>query len=134
MRSAVVIFSSGKEWGAAKDYYCPVKMGAYPYGECFDMVLGDWNLILLHGGWGKVPAAASAEYALTHWQPDLIINLGTCGGFSGRIERGEVILVNRTVLYDIVEQMGDQVAAIQRFAARLDLSWLRTPYPAAVRT
>jgi adenosylhomocysteine nucleosidase len=60
--------------------------------------------------------------------------LGTCGGFAGKIERGEVILVNRTVIYDIVEQMGDQSAAIQRFAAQLDLSWLRKPYPGLVRT
>ncbi|MBI4639200.1 MAG: hypothetical protein HY731_00795 [Candidatus Tectomicrobia bacterium] len=35
------------------------------------------------------------------------MNLGTCSGFEGRIEKGTIILVERTIVYDIIEQMLD---------------------------
>ena len=63
--------------------------------------------------------------------PDLLVNLGTCGGFEGRIERGQIILVERTAIYDILEQMSDSEAAIRHYSAELDLDWLghRAPTP-----
>ena len=133
MTRAVVVFSAGQEWAAAKEFYAPAGLERTPYGECFFQRQDAWDLTLIHGGWGKVPAAASAEYALTRWQPDLLVNLGTCGGFAGTITAGEVVLADRTLVYDIVEQMGDPAAAIEHFSTRLDLTWLREPYPQAVR-
>jgi adenosylhomocysteine nucleosidase len=50
--------------------------------------------------------------------------LGTCGGFAGRIETGTIILVKRTLVYDIIEQMGDGAEAIEYYSADIDLSWL----------
>jgi adenosylhomocysteine nucleosidase len=61
---------------------------------------------------------------IDHYQPDLLINLGTCGGFAGRIQTGTVILVERTLVYDIIEQMGDSAEAIEHYATNIDLSWL----------
>ena len=55
-------------------------------------------------------AAASAQYALDRWHPAALINLGTCGGIAGRVERFATILATKTVVYDIVEQMGDAQA------------------------
>jgi adenosylhomocysteine nucleosidase len=57
------------------------------------------------------------------------VNLGTCGGFAGRAERGETILVDRTVVYDIEERMGDPAAAIAHFSTGIDLSWMKRPWP-----
>ncbi|RPI83169.1 MAG: hypothetical protein EHM41_16570 [Chloroflexi bacterium] len=45
---------------------------------------------------GKISAAASTQYIIDRWNPDLLINLGTCGGFEGCIERGAVVLVEKT--------------------------------------
>ena len=64
--------------------------------------------------------------------PDLIVNLGTCGGFEGVVEQGDVILVDRTFVYDIVELMGDLDISTY-YASALDLSWLAEPYPYPVR-
>ena len=61
--------------------------------------------------------------------PDLLVNLGTCGGFEGRIARGTVILVNKTIVYDIIEQMSDPNEAIFHYSTELDLSWLPDPLP-----
>jgi nucleoside phosphorylase len=41
------------------------------------------DLAFLHGGWGKVAAAGSTQYAIDRWAPARLINLGTCGGFKG---------------------------------------------------
>ena len=61
------------------------------------------------------------------------MNLGTAGGFAGAIERHAVVLVDRTLIYDIIEAMGDSAEAIASYGATLDLSWLGpAPYPSAV--
>ena len=91
-------------------------------------------VVLLHGGWGKVAAAGSAQYAIDRWRPRYLVNLGTAGGFAGAIERHAIVLVDRTIIYDIIEAMGDSVEAITSYGATIDLSWLRTPYPSAVTT
>lgn len=124
---AVVIISADIEWAAA----CASLPAAsrqespfgtwFPAGELFD-VRGE--VIFLQGGWGKIAAAASAQYAIDRWQPRLLINLGTCGGIRGRIERGEVLLVEQCVVYDIYEQMGDAEAHIDHYRTAVDLSWL----------
>lgn len=130
--AALVIVSASAEWRAAREAYagCPAETG--PYGEWFECDLDGVRVVFLHGGWGKIAAAASAQYAVQRWQPELVINLGTCGGLAGRLERGTVVLATETLVYDIIEQMGDPQAAIDHFTTRMDLSWLRRPYPMAV--
>ena len=78
----------------------------------------------MQGGWGKVSAAASAQWAIDHHHPDLILNLGTCGGLEGRIERHTILLVERTYQYDIQEQMTDPEEANRFYSSELDLTWL----------
>jgi len=88
----------------------------------------------MHGGWGKVAAAGSTQYAIDRWQPKRIINLGTCGGFSGRVQRGDVILAEKTIIYDIFEKMSDHPEqAIRKFTVAFDLSWLPDPLPQPVK-
>ena len=90
-------------------------------------------MIFFHGGWGKIAAAGSTQYAIDRWQPGLLVNLGTCGGFAGQVHQGEILLVERTVVYDIIELMGDFDEHIAHYSTFLDLSWLSPPYPHAVR-
>ncbi len=129
----VVIISANAEWRALKATTGVVEMLTSPYGESFTQIVGGEPLIFFHGGWGKVSAAASAQYVIDRWGPELLVNLGTCGGFAGCIEPGEVILADRTLVYDIIEQMGDGDEAIRHYETALDLSWLREPYPHPVR-
>jgi adenosylhomocysteine nucleosidase len=72
------------------------------------------------------------QYVIDHDTPDLVVNLGTCGGFDGLVDQGDVILVDRTIVYDIVELMGD-LDILSYYASSLDLSWLAEPYPHPVR-
>ena len=120
----VVIISANSEWRAVKELFPNLKLQQSPFGETAFLNLSTFNLQLFHGGWGKISAAATAQYVIDHFHPDLLINLGTCGGFAGRIETGTVILVERTLVYDILEQMGDGAEALEHYAVDIDLSWL----------
>ncbi len=126
--NVVVIISAKSEWRAVKEILVPSDLRSTPMGEWFDVALDikarDMVTRFFHGGWGKISAAATTQYAIDHFHPDLLINLGTCGGFAGRIERGTIILVTKTIVYDIVEQMSDPDEAIARYSTELDLSWL----------
>lgn len=130
---AVVTISANAEWQFVRGFYPAMPVQTSSLGEWFEMQLSGQPVIFFHGGWGKIAAAASTQYILGRWNPDLLVNLGTCGGFAGAIDRGTVLLVERTLVYDIIEQMSDPQAAIRHYTVELDLSWLREPYPQAVQ-
>ena len=133
----IVLSSARQEWQAVVASYKPAIQEESPFGEWFSTQVtvpapGAPQLIpvlFLHGGWGKVAAAASTQYAIDRWQPDLLVNLGTCGGFAGEIERGEIVLAERTLIYDIIEQIGSADAALAHFSSEMDLSWLQGDLP-----
>jgi len=126
----VVIISANAEWRPVKALFPDYEIRISPFGEWFDTEL----VTFFHGGWGKISAAATTQYVIDHFQPDLLVNLGTCGGFEGRIETGTIILVEKTIVYDIIEQMGDADEAIEHYSTEIDLSWLDENRPlSAVR-
>ncbi|MEJ7603901.1 MAG: 5'-methylthioadenosine/S-adenosylhomocysteine nucleosidase [Kofleriaceae bacterium] len=133
---AVVIVSANMEWKAVTARYPDARMVKTPWGDTFERevsVAGQpTRVVFLHGGWGKVAAAGSAQYAIDRWHPRYLINLGTAGGFAGSIERHAIVLADRTLIYDIKEAMGDSAEAIADYATTIDLAWL-TETPATVR-
>lgn len=129
-----VLISARAEWRAVIEFYNNPSISESPFGACFRINIAGNDVLFLHGGWGKVAAAASTQYCIDTCHPQVLINLGTCGGFAGRVEQGEILLVNETLIYDIVERMGDALEALQHYTTHIDLSWLRPPYPQPVRT
>ena len=150
---AAIIISSPIEWRATLPLFPDAKVQASPMGAWFETKIRAPNstaetqvgirtgilretglrVIFFHGGWGKISAAASAQYVIDRWSPKVLINLGTCGGFSGEIERGEILLVERAIVYDIVEQMTDPDEALAHYTTNIDLSWLKGEPPHPVR-
>jgi adenosylhomocysteine nucleosidase len=147
MGKVVVLISADAEWRAVCQLIPFAKTYQTPYGSWFSaqlspnssdaMIIRPFDaenplghqLIFFHGGWGKISAAGSTQYALDIWKPVLLINLGTCGGIQGQIEPGEILLIDRTIVYDIVEQMGDYSEHIDHYSTRIDLSWLAEKEP-----
>lgn len=129
----VILISANAEWRVIKELYPDLEIRRSPFGEFADLKLDTWNATLFHGGWGKISAAATAQYVIDRLKPDLLVNLGTCGGFAGRIDAGEIILVEQTLVYDIIEQMGDGAEAIEHYATQIDLSWLPNNFPFTIR-
>ena len=130
----VVLLSANAEWEAVRDSFPGVELFSSPYGGYFKTAIENREVILAQGGWGKISAAASTQFAINHFQPKVVVNLGTCGGFTGSIECGLTILVNEPIVYDIIEQMTDPEEAIRFYSSRLDLSWLKQPFPQSVIT
>jgi len=124
----VVLISANAEWEATKSLFPGSLIEISPFGESFALALDSWDLMLFHSGWGKISSAAVMQYVIDHYTPDLIVNLGTCGGFAGSVNQGEVILVEKTFVYDILELM-EEGDVSPFYASTLDLSWLQEPYP-----
>lgn len=133
VKIALVIISAEAEWRTAVAYHQGCQLYESPYNPWFQMEIDGITTIFYHGGWGKISAAATAQYAIDRWQPKLLINLGTCGGFSGLIQPGEIILAEETLVYDIYERMGSAQEALDYYTTRIDLSYLKEPYPLNVR-
>ena len=132
----VVLISANAEWCAIGKLFPDADYQSSPYGEWFSTDLNStqsYPVIFYHGGWGKIAAAASTQYVIDRWKPQLLVNLGTCGGFEGEIERGAILLVEKTIVYDIIEQMGDYDEHISHYTTPIDLSWLRSTYPPDVK-
>jgi adenosylhomocysteine nucleosidase len=127
--AVVILVSANAEWRVVKEISSPAQIQISPFGESFLM----GGLTWFYGGWGKVSAAATSQYVIDKFHPRLLVNLGTCGGFEGCVERGTVILVTKTIVYDIFEQMSDPEEAISYYSSDIDLSWLPTPLPYKVQ-
>ena len=130
---AVVLISANGEWQAVRDLFPSAEYASTPYGDWFEWQIGGETLSVMQAGWGKSASSGAAQYAIDRWQPEILVNLGTCGGFADRVERGEVILAERTVIYDIIEQMSDSDEAIRQRSVEIDLSWLKKTIPFDVR-
>ncbi|HOV06260.1 MAG TPA: 5'-methylthioadenosine/S-adenosylhomocysteine nucleosidase [Anaerolineaceae bacterium] len=128
-----VIISAKAEWEATLEAYPEARVQSSPLGDYFLQENTHYQLVFFHEGWGKVAAAAATQYLIDRWQPQLLINLGTCGGFKEKISTGEIILVRETIIYDIIERMGDAREALERYSVFLDLSFLAEPFPQPVR-
>ena len=128
----VVLISAIAEWNAVKPLFPKAKIEHFPFGEYFSIPMQDDQISFFHSGWGKISSAGSLQHVIDHYSPDLIVNLGTCGGFAGSVEQGDIILVDKTYVYDIVELMGD-LDVVSYYASSLDLSWLAEPYPFPAR-
>jgi adenosylhomocysteine nucleosidase len=109
--TTIVLISANTEWRILRTFFPDGALHPSPLGAWFtlDLLINGQTepVIFFHGGWGKIAAAASTQYVIDRWSPELLVNLGTCGGFAGEIEKGTIILVERTIIYDIIEQMSD---------------------------
>jgi len=131
MVRVVVIVSADGEWRTIPGIFPDAEYCDSPYGQWMTQTIASEPVVFFHGGWAKIPSAASAQYAIDTWSPELVINLGTCGGFRGHVENDEIVLVEKTVVYDVVNQIGDQESVVRYLATEIDNGWLGddTPIP-----
>ncbi len=126
-----ILISANGEWRAVLDLLDPATRLNSPFGEYFHTQVNGQPVLFFQGGWGKVSAAASAQYVIDNFSPERLINLGTCGGLRGQAKVGDILLVTETVYYDIHERMGDPDDAIRFYSAKLETG--EPPYPIPVR-
>ena len=59
------------------------------------------QVVLLKSGIGKVNAAMSTTILIHHFQPDLIINTGSAGGFDSELEVGAIVISDEVRHHDV---------------------------------
>jgi adenosylhomocysteine nucleosidase len=118
----VALISATAEWKIIVAQFPGDALHATPFGPWLSHRLGGEDVVFFHGGYGKVAAAGSTQYAIDRWHPAVVVNLGTCGGFGGERKVGDIVLARETFIYDIVELMGSADEAIEDFHTRLDPS------------
>jgi len=116
----VVIVSANSEWRLVRRLI-PGTPYDSPCGEWLPISEERMPVVVLNGGWGKIAAAASAQYAIDRWRPRAIVNLGTCGGLGDRVASGEVILARRTLVYDMSVEIGDPEEELAWYTTSIDL-------------
>ncbi|MFZ3070442.1 MAG: 5'-methylthioadenosine/S-adenosylhomocysteine nucleosidase [Anaerolineaceae bacterium] len=129
----LVLISAGAEWRALLTLLPDIKVSQTPFGEYFITDVLENPVIFLHGGWGKVATAGATQYAIDRWNPKLLLNLGTCGGLAGKVERDTLILAEETVIYDIIEGMSSYQKAIDHYTSKAELGWLGESLPFPVK-
>ena len=128
-----VLVSADTEWRAVKPLFAGAKLHQSPYGEYFFANVERERVLFFHGGWGKVAAAGSTQYVIDRFKPAQLINLGTCGGVEGRIQRFDVVAPEKVVIYDIAEAMGDSEEAIAHYTTGIKLP-AQVPVPVVKAT
>jgi adenosylhomocysteine nucleosidase len=118
----VAMISASAEWKIVRAQLSEPPQHDTPFGEWLVHRIGGQDVVFCHGGYGKVAAAGSTQYAIDRWHPALLVNLGTCGGFGGERKVGDIVLASDTLIYDIIERMGNPDEAIEDFHTRLDTS------------
>lgn len=63
--------------------------------------IGDYFVILMQCGMGKVSAALGAQALITEFHPDYVINTGCAGALAGDLAIGDIVLSTVTVEWDI---------------------------------
>jgi adenosylhomocysteine nucleosidase len=127
-----VVVSANMEWKAIKKSYTDENYQKSVWGEFFFKNIANQKVLFFHEGWGKVAAAGATQFVIDNFKPEFIINLGTCGGFEGKVERLDIILADKTIIYDIIEAMGDSKEAIADYSTNIDLKWLGNKYPSSI--
>ena len=132
-QNIIVLISADEEWITASDYLRPTEVYSSPFGEWFpyelDVQSTQITVTFFQTGCGKMPAAAATQFVIDKFNPKMIINIGTCGGFKGKIEKKSILMAKETVVYDICERSGQHDEMIDKFRCIVDLSWIEKPYP-----
>lgn len=115
----VALISATAEWKIIVAQLPEAPVHDTPFGQYLTHRMAGEDVVFFHGGYGKISAAGSTQYAVDRWRPKLLVNLGTCGGFGER-KVGDVMLASETFVYDIVELMGSADEAIEDYHTRLD--------------
>lgn len=76
------------------------------------------EVVLLKSGIGKVNAAMGTTLLIDKFQPDLIINTGSAGGFHGELNVGDVVISSAVTHHDVdVTVFGYEYGQVPRMPA-----------------
>jgi len=75
------------------------KEGKYPF-QFFFSKYKNLDIISAKCGLGKIRSASFTQYAIDHYDFDLIVNFGSCGQIDKNVKIGDLIFCTETIEYD----------------------------------
>jgi adenosylhomocysteine nucleosidase/adenosylhomocysteine/aminodeoxyfutalosine nucleosidase len=118
---------SRHEWKSIKQILGikPGKALSQPFGQYFKRSINGHTGTFYQSGDTKTRSSAACQYVINRWHPDAIVNLGTCGGVSSKIQKLDLIMADRTVQYDCIIRFGEKRELFYRpMITVIDTSWV----------
>lgn len=95
---AVVLTAIPVEHQAVREHLLDVQEQVHPAGTIFHLGRlrsGLWQVVLTQTGQGNQRAAALAERAISHYQPDLVMFVGVAGRLHTDLSLGDVVVAKK---------------------------------------
>lgn len=117
------------EWDAALEYYGKrsEECNKYPFGEYFEIEIGNASLIFYSTNARKVNSAAANQWMICTYKLSKIIVIGTCAGIDPAYKPLDIVIPNRAVQYDCTVKEIEPLIK-QSFTVDIDLSNLDFKY------
>lgn len=96
------------------------KIKSYPYGEFFEYIVNDKNLIIYKCTSRKVISAAASQYMIDRFNLKKIVVAGTCVGIDNKYKNLDIFIPNKAVQYDCTVKEIEPLIK-ERFNVELDL-------------
>jgi len=75
--------------------------------------IGNYDVVLMQCGMGKVSAGAGTQALITAYHPDYIINTGCAGALSQSLKVGDIVLADSTIEWDLdTEAIGNPIGYV----------------------
>ena len=97
------------------------KIKNYPYGEYFEYIVNNENLIIYKCTSRKVISAAASQYMIDRFNLKKIVVAGTCAGIDNKYKNLDIFMPNKAVQYDCTVKEIEPLIK-ERFNVELDLS------------
>jgi nucleoside phosphorylase len=96
-----------------------------PFGEAFIQSVNNMKCVFFQGGTSKTRSAASCQYAIDKWKPKRHFVIGTAGGVAVHLKECDIIIANKTAMYDYKYCMGEPYELIaNETIVEIDNSWI----------
>jgi nucleoside phosphorylase len=117
--------SSELEWSSLKSLIQISNFIPTPFGESFSYLINGKNCMFFHAGASKTKSSAACQFAINNWNPVRHFLIGTAGGVASYLKEGEIIIADKTGLYDYIFRMGEPYEFIPiETIVKIDNSWI----------
>lgn len=71
------------------------------YGfEIYEFETVDMKVVMIDSGAGEIAASAATQLLTARYAPDIVLNVGICGGLTSEMKPGTICIVDKVVHYD----------------------------------
>ncbi|MEG0328643.1 MAG: 5'-methylthioadenosine/adenosylhomocysteine nucleosidase [Erysipelothrix sp.] len=110
----LIIGAMDEEVSALKTRMSTVEERLFQNVQLFEGTLSEKQVVVARSGVGKVNAAYTATTLIHHFNPDLVINIGSAGGLKENQTVGDIVVATKLQYHDL--DIGPETPTDPRFA------------------